>query len=72
MRGVIPPLLQYVFMAWCLGTGITLPLPLPISMHRKHRTRSSKKLILFSPFFKLKRQNNTNTTGKARTLPVFI
>jgi hypothetical protein len=28
MRGAIPPLLQYVFMAWCLvSTGTTLPLP---------------------------------------------
>jgi hypothetical protein len=29
MRGAIPPLPQYAFMAWCLvkSTGTTLPLP---------------------------------------------
>jgi hypothetical protein len=30
MSGAIPPLSQYAFMAWCLITEITLPLPLYI------------------------------------------
>jgi len=30
--GALHPQLLYTFMVWCLGTGITLPLPLTVSV----------------------------------------
>jgi hypothetical protein len=42
MRGAIPPLPQYVFMAWC--SGITLPLLLQLRNVKQLR----KKLVMWS------------------------
>jgi hypothetical protein len=51
MRGAIPPFPQYIFMAWCLITGTTLPLP----SHAHRRNESTIFIVAkFSSHFSLK------------------
>jgi hypothetical protein len=36
-------ILQYAFMAWCLGTGTTLPLPLPLYYEYRSKMKSMRR-----------------------------